>query len=41
MLLTQSRLDTLDFNENQILKTIRALNIHKFYHDDIKILSWS
>ena len=28
MFLTQSKLGTLDFNENEILKIIRALNIH-------------
>ena len=38
MFLTQSRLGTLDFNENEILKIIRALNIHKALgHDDISI----
>ena len=38
MFLTQSRLGTLDFNENEILKIIRALNIHKVHgHDDIPI----
>ena len=38
MLLTQSRLSTLDFNENEILKIIRALNIHKAHgHDDTSI----
>ena len=38
MFLTQSRLGTLDFNENEILKIIRALNIHKVHgHDDISI----
>ena len=36
--LTQSRLTSLDFNEEQILKIIRALNIHKAHgHDDISI----
>ena len=36
--LTQSRLGTLDFNENEILKIIRALNIHKAHgHDYISI----
>ena len=36
--LTQSRLGTLDFNENEILKITRALNIHKAHgHDDISI----
>ena len=34
--LTQSRLTSLDFNEEEILKIIRALNIHKAHgHDDI------
>ena len=38
MFLTQSGLGTLDFNENEILKIIRALNIHKAHgHDDISI----
>ena len=38
MLLTQSRLDSLDLNEDEILKIIRALNIHKAHgHDDISI----
>ena len=38
MFLTQSKLGTLDFNENEILKIIRALNIHKAHgHDDISI----
>ena len=36
--LTQSRLGTLDFNENEILKIIRALNIPKVHgRDDISI----
>ena len=36
--LTQSRVGTLDFNENEILKRIRALNIHNVHgHDDISI----
>ena len=36
--LTQSRLSSLDFNEVEILKIIRALNIHKAHgHDDISI----
>ena len=36
--LTQSRLANLDFNEDEILKIIRALNIHKAHgHDDISI----
>ena len=38
MFLTQSRLGTLDFNENATLKIIRALNINKAHgHDDISI----
>ena len=37
MFLTWSRLGTLDFNENEILK-IRALNIHKAHgHNNISI----
>ena len=36
--LTQSRLTSLDFNEEEIPKIIRALNIHKAHgHDDISI----
>ena len=36
--LTQSRLTSLDFNEEEIFKIIRALNIHKAHgHDDISI----
>ena len=36
--LTQSRLSSLDFNEDKILKIIRALNIHKAHgHHDISI----
>ena len=36
--LTQSRLVSLDFNEDEFLKTNRALNIHKAPgHDDISI----
>ena len=36
--LTQSRLGTLDFNENEILKIIRSLNIPKVHgRDDISI----
>ena len=36
--LTQSRLSSLDFNEDKILKMITALNIHKAHgHDDIFI----
>ena len=35
---TQSRLSSLDFNEDEILKIIRPLNIHKVHgHDDISI----
>ena len=38
MLLTQSRLNTTDFNEHEVLKIIRALNIHKAHiHDNISI----
>ena len=38
MFLNQLRLDTSDFNKNEILKIIRALNIHKAHgHDDISI----
>ena len=36
--LTQSRLSSLDFNEDEILKITRAQNIHKAHsHDDISI----
>ena len=36
--LTQSRLSSLDFNEDKFLKIIRTLNIHKVHgHDDISI----
>ena len=36
--LTQSRVTSLDFNEEHILKIIRALNIHKAHgHDYISI----
>ena len=36
--LTQSRLVSLNFNENEILKIIRALNQHKGHgYDDISI----
>ena len=36
--LTQSRWSSLDFNKEEILKIIRALNIHKAHgHDDISI----
>ena len=34
MFLNQLRLDTSDFNKNEILKIIRALNIHKAHGDD-------
>ena len=38
MFLTQSRLIYIDFNEDEILKIIKALNIHKAHgHDDISI----
>ena len=38
MFLTQSRLNYIDFNEDEILKIIRALNIHKAHgHVDISI----
>ena len=37
-LLTKSRPTSLDFNEEEILKITRALNIHKAHgHDDISI----
>ena len=40
--LTQSRLSSLDFKEDEILKIIRALNIHKAHgHDDISIKFFS
>ena len=36
--LTQSRLSTLDFNEEELIKIIRNLNVHKAHgHDDISI----
>ena len=36
MFLTQSRLNCIDFNGDEILKIVRALNIHKAHgHDDI------
>ena len=36
--LTQSRLSSLDFNEDKILKIIRALNIYKAHgYDDVTI----
>ena len=38
MFLTQSRLNSINFNEDETLKIIRALNIHKVHgHDDISI----
>ena len=38
MFLTQSTLNSINFNEDKILKVIRALNIHKVQgHDDISI----
>ena len=38
MFQTQSRLSSLDFNEDKILKIIRALNIYKAHgYDDITI----
>ena len=38
MFLTQSRLNYIDFNEDEILKITKALNIHKAHgHDDISI----
>ena len=38
MFLTQLRLGTIVFNENEMLKMIMALNIHKTHgHDDISI----
>ena len=38
MFLTQSRLNFINFNEDEILKVIRALNIQKAHgHDDISI----
>ena len=36
--LTQSRLTSIDFDEDELLKIIRALNINKAHgHDDISI----
>ena len=36
--LTQSRLSTLDFNEEKLIKIIRNLNLHKAHgHDDISM----
>ena len=38
MFLTQSRLNCIDFNGDEILKIVRVLNIHKAHgHDDISI----
>ena len=38
MFLTQSRLNSINFNEDEILKIIKALNIHKAHgHDEISI----
>ena len=38
MFLTQSRVNCIDFNGGEILKIVRALNIHKAHgHDDISI----
>ena len=38
IILTQSRLNSIYFNEEEVLKIIRALNIHKAHsHDDISI----
>ena len=38
MFLTQSRLGTIDFNGNEMLKIIRALNIYKAHsHNDMSI----
>ena len=35
---TQSRLNSINFNEEEMLKIVRALNIHKPHgHDDISI----
>ena len=37
-ILTKSSLTSLDFSEEEILKIIRALNVHKSHsHDDISI----
>ena len=33
--LTQAKLGTLDFNENEILKIVRSLNIHKAHGRDM------
>ena len=38
MFLTQNRLNSIDFNEDEVLKIIRALNIRKAHGlDDISI----
>ena len=38
MFLTRSRLNSINFNEEEMLKIVRALNIHKAHgHDDISI----
>ena len=38
MFLAQSRLNSIDFNKDKVLKIITALNIHKAHgHDDISI----
>ena len=38
MFLTQSRLNSINFNEDKILKIIRVRNIHKAHgHDNISI----
>ena len=38
MFLTQSGLNSIDFNEDEVLKIIRSLNIHKAHgHDDNSI----
>ena len=38
MFLTQSRLNSIDFNEDEVLKIIRSLNTHKAHgHDDNSI----
>ena len=37
-ILAQSKLNSITFNEDKILKIIRALNVHKAHdHDDISI----
>ena len=38
MFFTQSRLNSINFNEDEILKILRALNVQKVHaHDDISI----